>query len=66
MLKIAFSSYYLRFTHFCDRPGPQIKRSGLAGFVGNLAKTATVDDSQATAKVFMITKEEERVFLREP
>jgi hypothetical protein len=47
--------------------GPAIKRSGLAGFVGNLAKSATISDASADAKAFRLTIEREsgRVFLLE-
>ena len=47
--------------------GAALKRTGLAGFVGGLAKTATVKDLQVDAKAFMITREKEtgRVFMRE-
>lgn len=47
--------------------GPALKRTGLAGFVGGLAKTATIDDASKDAKAFIITREEEtgRVFCRE-
>ena len=48
-------------------PGPGLKRKGLAAFVGNLAKTATVNDAMENAKAFVITREEDtgRVFMRE-
>ncbi|CAB9503029.1 expressed unknown protein [Seminavis robusta] len=46
--------------------GPPVKRTGLAGFVGNLAKTATADDSSNDAKAYIITREEDgRVYCRE-
>ena len=47
--------------------GPAMKRTGLAGFVGGLAKTATINDASADAKAFMITRDEEsgRVFMKE-
>ncbi len=47
--------------------GPALKRTGLAGFVSGLAKTATRNDAQADAKAFIITRDEEsgRVFMRE-
>jgi nitrite reductase/ring-hydroxylating ferredoxin subunit len=48
------------------KKGPPLKRSGLAGFVGNLAKTATVDASTADAKAFIITRDDDgRVYCRE-
>jgi nitrite reductase/ring-hydroxylating ferredoxin subunit len=46
--------------------GPPLTRKGLAGFVGNLAKTATVSDSNKNAKAFMITRDEDgRVYCRD-
>ena len=49
------------------KKGPPLKRTGLAGFVGNLAKTATVDSSSVDAKAFLITRDEDdgRVYCRE-
>jgi len=48
-------------------PGPPLKRTGLAGWVGNLAKTATADSSYKKATVFTVTRNDEdgRVFLKE-
>jgi nitrite reductase/ring-hydroxylating ferredoxin subunit len=46
--------------------GPSLTRKGLAGFVGGLAKTATVNDSNKNAKTFMITRDEDgRVYCRD-
>jgi nitrite reductase/ring-hydroxylating ferredoxin subunit len=46
--------------------GPPIKRSGLAGFVGGLAKTATQNYEMKDAKAFIITREEDgRVYCKE-
>lgn len=47
--------------------GPPLKRTGLAGFVTGLAKTATQRDEFRDVKAFVITREEEtgRVFMRE-
>eukprot|EP00553_Chaetoceros_curvisetus_P008826 CAMPEP_0204624638 /NCGR_PEP_ID=MMETSP0717-20131115/10391_1 /ASSEMBLY_ACC=CAM_ASM_000666 /TAXON_ID=230516 /ORGANISM="Chaetoceros curvisetus" /LENGTH=175 /DNA_ID=CAMNT_0051640097 /DNA_START=49 /DNA_END=576 /DNA_ORIENTATION=- len=47
--------------------GPPLKRTGLAGFVGNLAKTATLNDSEVDAKAFIISREDDsgRVFMKE-
>ena len=46
--------------------GPQLRRTGLQAFVGNLAKQATESDSKKDAKVFQITREEDgRVYCRE-
>lgn len=48
------------------RYGPQLKRTGLAGFVGNLAKTATQGDRPRDAKAFTITQDEDgRVYCRQ-
>lgn len=51
--------------------GPPMKRTGLAGFVGNLAKSATINESMRDAKVFVITRDDDedtdgggRVFCR--
>lgn len=45
--------------------GPPLKRSGLAGFVGNLAKTATAGEKANNAEAFQITMDEEgRVYCR--
>jgi nitrite reductase/ring-hydroxylating ferredoxin subunit len=46
--------------------GPPIKRSGIAGWVSGLAKTATQGEDYKDAKAFIITREENgRVYLRE-
>ena len=48
------------------KKGPPLKRTGLAGFVGNLAKTATVDASSKDAKAYIITRDDDgRVYCRE-
>ena len=48
------------------KSGPPIKRTGLQAFVGNLAKTATVDDANKDAKAYRITRDEDgRVYCRE-
>lgn len=49
------------------RHGPALKRSGLAGFVGGLAKTATINEASADAKAYVITRDQEsgRVFMKE-
>ena len=47
--------------------GPPIQRTGLAGFVGKLAKTATQGDRPVNAKAFQITIDDDetgRVFCR--
>jgi hypothetical protein len=47
------------------RYGPPLKRTGLAGFVGRLAKTATAGDKPKDAEAFEITLDDEgRVFCR--
>ena len=47
------------------RYGPPLKRTGLAGFVGNLAKTATQGDKPKNVQVFLITQDDEgRVYCR--
>ena len=47
--------------------GSPMKRSGLAGFVGNLAKTATQNDANKDAQAYEITREDEdgRVYCQE-
>eukprot|EP00568_Trieres_chinensis_P010560 CAMPEP_0183306904 /NCGR_PEP_ID=MMETSP0160_2-20130417/15289_1 /TAXON_ID=2839 ORGANISM="Odontella Sinensis, Strain Grunow 1884" /NCGR_SAMPLE_ID=MMETSP0160_2 /ASSEMBLY_ACC=CAM_ASM_000250 /LENGTH=178 /DNA_ID=CAMNT_0025470383 /DNA_START=129 /DNA_END=665 /DNA_ORIENTATION=- len=47
--------------------GPPLKQKGLAAFVGNLAKTATIDDASKDAKAYIITRDEEtgQVFCKE-
>ena len=46
--------------------GPPIKRTGLAAFVGRLAKTATLNDESKDAKAFIITKDEDgKVYCKE-
>ncbi len=47
--------------------GPAIKRTGLAGFVGSLAKSATIGDAAADAKAFKLTVDQDsgKVFLLE-
>eukprot|EP00558_Chaetoceros_sp_UNC1202_P003041 CAMPEP_0197236294 /NCGR_PEP_ID=MMETSP1429-20130617/3451_1 /TAXON_ID=49237 /ORGANISM="Chaetoceros sp., Strain UNC1202" /LENGTH=168 /DNA_ID=CAMNT_0042695049 /DNA_START=92 /DNA_END=598 /DNA_ORIENTATION=- len=47
--------------------GPPVKRTGLAGFVGNLAKTATINDASSNAVAFSISIDDEsgRVFMKE-
>lgn len=45
--------------------GPPYKREGLAGFVNNLAKSATINGSNKNAKAFAITVEDEKVFFKE-
>jgi len=49
------------------KPGPPLKRTGLAGFVTGLAKTATINDEYAEAKTFFITADSDtgQVFCRE-
>ena len=47
--------------------GPPLKRTGLAGFVGNLAKTATMNESTQNAQAYLISTDAEtgQVFCRE-
>ena len=48
------------------KKGPPLRRTGLQAFVGNLAKQATIGDSEKDATVFQITRDEDgRVFCRE-
>ena len=47
--------------------GPALKRTGLSGFVGRLAKTATINDASRDAKAYIITRDSEtgQVFCKE-
>merc|ERR1712176_1474558 len=47
--------------------GAALKQEGWSGFVGGLAKTATVNDATKDAKAFIITRDNDtgRVFLKE-
>lgn len=48
------------------KKGPPLKRTGLQAFVGNLAKTSTIDDANKDAKAYVITRDEDgRVYCRE-
>jgi nitrite reductase/ring-hydroxylating ferredoxin subunit len=49
------------------KSGPPLKRGRVAGFVGNLAKTATATEAGRDAKVFVITRDDDdgRVYCRE-
>jgi hypothetical protein len=48
------------------KAGPPFRRTGLAGFVANLAKSATTDNSMKGAKVYTITRKEDgRLYCRE-
>jgi hypothetical protein len=47
------------------RYGPPIKRTGLAGFVSGLTKTATQGDKPVDAQAFQITvDDDDRVYCR--
>ncbi len=65
--RIACPTCSTTFSLRTGKHGPALKRTGLAGFVGGLAKTATVNDASADAKSFMITIDQDsaRVFLKE-
>ena len=45
--------------------GPAYKRTGLAGFVSDLTKTATMSAASKDVQAFVITVDGERVFCRE-
>lgn len=48
------------------RYGPPLKRTGLAGFVGNLAKTATQGEKPKDVQAFIITQDDDgRVYCRQ-
>lgn len=54
------------FSFRTGKHGPAIKRTGLAGFVNGLAKSATITDSSKDAKAFIITRDADgRVYCKE-
>jgi len=64
--RIACPTCATTFSFRTGTHGPALKRTGLAGFVGGLTKTATVNDSNRDAMAFMITRDESgRVFMKE-
>ena len=65
--RVACPTCSTTFSFKTGKAGPPLKQSGLAGWVGNLAKTATMDSAQKDAKTFVITYDdtENRVFCRE-
>lgn len=64
--RVACPTCATTYSMVTGRYGPQLKRTGLAGFVGGLAKTATNGDKPSDVKSFQITKDEDgRVFCRE-
>jgi len=63
--RVACPTCSTTFSLTTGKHGPPLKRSGLAGFVGGLALTATVQDSAKDAKVYTIATEQDRIFCRE-
>mmetsp|Transcript_34248 Transcript_34248/g.51687 ORF Transcript_34248/g.51687 Transcript_34248/m.51687 type:complete len:206 (-) Transcript_34248:303-920(-) len=65
--RIACPTCATTFSLRTGKHGPPLKRTGLAGFVGSLAKQATISDASKDAKVFVITRdaETEQVFCRD-
>mmetsp|Transcript_32080 Transcript_32080/g.96141 ORF Transcript_32080/g.96141 Transcript_32080/m.96141 type:complete len:196 (-) Transcript_32080:202-789(-) len=65
--RVACPTCSTTFSLRTGKHGPALKRTGLAGFVGGLAKTATSNDASKDAKAFGITRDEEtgQVFCKE-
>jgi len=63
--RIACPTCATTYSLITGKHGPAIKRSGLAGFVGGLALTATIQDAAKDAKVYTIAVEQDRIFCRE-
>ncbi len=57
------TTYSLRTGKF----GPELKQTGLAGFVSTWAKTATINNASQDVVAYVITRDEDggRVFCRE-
>lgn len=63
--RVACPTCSTTFSLISGKYGPPIKRTGLAGFVGNLAKTATAGEKVNNAEAFQITMDEDgRVYCR--
>ena len=64
--RVACPTCSTTYSMVSGKHGPPIKRSGLAGFVGGLAKTATTNDAGKNAEAFQITIDEDdgRVYCR--
>lgn len=64
--RVACPTCATTFSFRNGKKGPALKRTGLAGIVGGLAKTATQLDDYKDAKAFIITRDEDgRVFAKE-
>lgn len=64
--RVACPTCATTFSFITGKHGPPLKRKGLAGFVGGLAKTATQMDEYKNAKAFAITRDDDgRVYARE-
>jgi len=64
--RVACPTCATTFSFRTGKKGPALKRRGLAGIVGGLAKTATQLDEYKDAKAFIITREDDgRVYAKE-
>lgn len=64
--RVACPTCATTYSMVTGRYGPPLKRTGLAGFVGTLAKTATQGTRPQNIKAFAITQDEDgRVYCRE-
>lgn len=64
--RVACPTCATTFSFRTGKKGPPLKRTGLAGFVGGLAKTATQMDEYKDTKAFIITRDEDgRVYAKE-
>jgi nitrite reductase/ring-hydroxylating ferredoxin subunit len=64
--RVACPTCATTFSFRTGKKGPALKRTGLAGIVGGLAKTATQLDEYKDAKAFIITRDEDgRVYAKE-
>jgi nitrite reductase/ring-hydroxylating ferredoxin subunit len=57
--RVACPTCSTTYSFVSGKYGPPFKRTGLAGFVGRLAKTATATEKLKNAEAFQITQDEE-------
>lgn len=63
--RVACPTCATTYSFVTGKYGPPLKRTGLAGFVGNLAKSATQGDRPRNAEAFQITRDQDgRVYCR--
>jgi nitrite reductase/ring-hydroxylating ferredoxin subunit len=63
--RVACPTCAITFSMVSGKYGPPMKRTGLAGFVGGLAKSATAGDKPMDAEAFEITQDDDgRVFCK--